>query len=412
MSDKKIDICYPQKDITDISLCVQCGKCKALCPTYQESSIEELGARGRAFLLKKLQKGEISLSKRLYEIIFSCLLCEACNSSCPMQIDITYSIYKSRRNFRHFSKKILILSLILKILSKNYAYTHSILKMLKSLEKIPKIRELNTLNYLTKRLVNLNEPPLYSENFLYRATNPKGRIAIFTGCIVNFIYPSLGRSLIRLINKLRYDVILPKGEVCCGAPLLELGLEEEAFENAQRNMKIFKNLKVESIISICPTCIHFIKNIYKRYTNQSIFNSFEVSQFLSEEASGLFELLEQRDLQKSWKITKYKEAYTIFHDPCHSKYSLNITNEPKNLLRALGINIAEPKNSGCCGSGGIFGFLFRDLSDSILNRTIESYKKSDTIITSCPNCLIQLQTKFSDKKVSHLIDIISGAIET
>ncbi|MCX7913330.1 MAG: (Fe-S)-binding protein [Thermodesulfovibrionales bacterium] len=389
----------------DISLCVQCGKCKASCPTYQDSSKELLGARGRAFLLRKFEQGLLSPSTKLYESIFSCILCEACTNSCPLQIDIPSNIYKIRKTLRNFNKKTLLLNYLSRIFFKSHSNTYRILKILKILSEIAKTVDFYPLSYIKERIANLDNAPFRDKNFLYKVSNPKGRLALFTGCIINCFHPHLAKSLVRLLNILRYDVIVPIGEVCCGAPLLELGLEEEALKNAQKNIKIYKDLNVESIVSLCPTCIHFLRNVYNNYLGQSLINSFEISEFLSKDSSGFYDLIYHKDLQKT------SNNPMIFHDPCHLKYSLNITKEPRDLLKALRIDLKEPKNNSCCGSGGIFSFFYGELSSSILDRTLNYYKETETIVTSCPNCLIQLGSKSSNQKVFHLIDVLVDTLE-
>ena len=59
-------------------------------------------------------------------------------------------------------------------------------------------------------------------------------MAIFTGCSINFLYPHLGVSLINILLKAGYEVVVPSGEVCCGMPLRTLGMEDEAIELAKK----------------------------------------------------------------------------------------------------------------------------------------------------------------------------------
>ncbi len=392
----------------DISLCVQCGRCKASCPTYLESSSEIFGARGRAAILKKFHQGEITASARLYESIFSCILCEACNKICPLRVDIAEAVYKSRKSLRNFDKKTALFNYIVKLAFKNPATTFRILKILKIISDIPKINGLYPLRYFKKLGIRPSDTPFKLETTVFRAANPRGRIAVFTGCAVNCLNPTYGKSLVNILNCLRYDVILPSGEVCCGAPLLELGLEEDALKLAKRNIEIFKDLNVEAIISLCPTCIHFIKNIYKRYLSDSIDNALDISQFLSLQTSGFTQLFKKFNHYKQNDRLINPQTKVIYHDPCHSKYSLNIFLEPRDILKRAGIDLIEPIENGCCGFGGTFGLFFEGLSDEILYRRIASYRNADTIITSCPNCTLQLRSKMKDKQVIHIIEVLAN----
>src|SRR3990172_6362531 len=96
--------------------------------------------------------------------------------------------------------------------------------------------------------------PFRREEQVFKVQKKRGRVAIFTGCSINFIFPNLGESLINVLQKFGYEVVLPKGETCCGNPLRSLGLEEEAVEQAKKNYRVFSRLKVEAVLSLCPTC--------------------------------------------------------------------------------------------------------------------------------------------------------------
>lgn len=381
--------------------------CKASCPTYIESSTEILGARGRAAILRKFNQGEISASDRLHESVFSCILCEACNKLCPLQINIADAVYKGRKSLRNFDKKAMLFNYLIKIAFKNPSATFKILKILKIISDILKIERLYPFRYFKKLDISAADSSFRGGTSVFRAPSPRGRIAIFTGCVVNSLYPSYGRALAKILNSLRYDVILPGGEVCCGAPLLELGLEEDAMKLAERNIQTFKNLNVESVISLCPTCVHFIKNIYKRRFGDCIDNVLDISQFLTAKASGFSEIRKVQYFQDHNASLINPETRAIYHDPCHSKYSLNISSEPRSILKTAGVNLIEPSESGCCGFGGTFGLLFEGLSEGILKNRLESYKKADIIITSCPNCILQLRSRIKDRQVVHIIDIIA-----
>jgi Fe-S oxidoreductase len=58
--------------LTELSKCVRCGSCKAICPTYDQVSSEAMGTRGRLSLLLALSSGQIKPSPVLNDRIFSC----------------------------------------------------------------------------------------------------------------------------------------------------------------------------------------------------------------------------------------------------------------------------------------------------------------------------------------------------
>lgn len=374
--------------------CVRCGACKALCPTYIVDATEGMSARGRIMLLKKFIERQIEPSELLAERIFSCLLCSACNRLCPLGINITDAIYKGRVSLIDLNKKRKLISLLLLHGFKKPSIVFKIIRLLEAIGDTFPVNKMQPFKALRDLKIRLPDSALRDEIYIFKASRPKARIAVFSGCTVNFLYPNIGRSLIYFLNKLDYDVILPRGEVCCGAPLVGLGFEEEAAELAKKNLNIFKKMNVEAVIGLCPTCVHFIKNEYKKLIGDQIDAATEISQF----SKKMVRTNPQSQIPSLQKI--------VYHDPCHSIYGLDIKAEPRQILKSMGFDILNSE-SGCCGFGGTFRLLYQELSEEILEKRVEEYKDAEMIITSCPNCILQLKSKITDKPIKHLAEIIN-----
>src|SRR5208337_776544 len=110
--------------------CVRCGSCKALCPTYGEDATEGMSARGRVVLLKKFIEGELGPSEILDEKIFSCMLCGACNTLCPLGIRITDAVYEGRKRLRISGKRKRLLSMAARLVFKRASTGFKVLKFL------------------------------------------------------------------------------------------------------------------------------------------------------------------------------------------------------------------------------------------------------------------------------------------
>lgn len=378
----------------ELSSCVKCGSCKALCPTYIEDATEGMSARGRIVLLEKFYEGELEPSKKLDDRIFSCMLCGACNKLCPLGINVIDAIYEGRNRLRDFNKKRRFWGIGIRIGIKKASNSFRILKFLETINEMLPVFRIYPFNAIKRMGITLPVSALRDGRYIFRVSKPKGRVAIFAGCSVNFLYPDIGRSLIDSLNAMNYDVVLPKGEVCCGAPLMGIGFKEDAAEMAERNMNVFKKLNVEAVIGLCPTCIDFIKNEYRSLIGDGIDNAVEVSQFFGKLQPLAF---------------SPQHSKVIYHDPCHSIYRLNVTSEPRQILRSMGFHLMDSE-VGCCGFGGTFRLLYQELSESILDKRVEDYKKADMIVTACPNCILQFKSKIKDKPVKHIAEIINESV--
>ncbi|MDR1160037.1 MAG: (Fe-S)-binding protein, partial [Syntrophomonadaceae bacterium] len=58
--------------------CVRCGKCRSVCPVFEEIKNETVAPRGHVFMVQMLRDGQVSPSKKVGEHLSNCLLCETC----------------------------------------------------------------------------------------------------------------------------------------------------------------------------------------------------------------------------------------------------------------------------------------------------------------------------------------------
>ncbi|MEW6067216.1 MAG: (Fe-S)-binding protein [Nitrospirota bacterium] len=382
--------------LEDLSKCVRCGSCKAFCPTYDEDITEAMGARGRLALLWSLSSGQLTSSPLLNDYIFSCTLCGACTGLCPTGIDIKEIIYHGRGILRKTDKKRRYLRFLTNFFIKSPKLSFKFLSMTQGI-LFPYLQKTGIIPFK----LELPEQYLKNGQQVYQVHKKKGRIAIFTGCAVNFLYPHLGASLINVLRSLDYEVILPTGEVCCGMPLRTLGMEKEAIKLAKKNVSIFNKLNVEAVLSLCPTCTLAIKGDYPKLIGEGIEKAMDISSFFVDKLN---------PSQLSHLPSDFKKA--VYHDPCHLKYGLGIEKEPREIIGHTGIDLIETRGQKCCGFAGVFSIAYKELSQGILNKCLGDYVKAggEMIITSCPGCMIQLSRGSEDKPVLHLIEIIEEAL--
>jgi glycolate oxidase iron-sulfur subunit len=239
--------------------------------------------------------------------------------------------------------------------------------------------------------------PLREGGALYRLQNARGRVAVFAGCTVDFLYPSYGRALIQSLLALRYDVVLPKGEVCCGAPLLSLGFRDDAVALAEKNVRLFRDLRVEAVISLCPTCVYYLRDVYRMLLGESVGSVMDDITFFANHQDRLME--------------KAHHLPVAYHASCHTRNMLKSDRAARTLLAAAGYESGSPQE-GCCGFGETFSVLYDEMSASLRDKMLASYCNYNTIITSCPNCMLQFERGLNntDKKIRHSIEIIHESL--
>ena len=376
--------------LEDLSKCVRCGSCKALCPTYADDPLEPMGTRGRLILLRGLIKGEIKPSPLLNERIFSCILCGACAGTCPLGVDIPEAIYRGRAFLSSSDKKRRLMRPLARVSTR---WPDLAFRMFRLVER-------RLLPFLARRGIipfspELPDTPLKRSEQVFKVHKKKGRVAVFAGCATNFIFPHLGESLINVLLKFGYEVVLPKGETCCGAPLRALGLEKDAAELAKKNYRVFSRLKVDAIVSLCPTCTLFLRSEYPKMIGRGLEKAMDISTFLEDKL---------KPVDKIYKTSFY-------HDPCHLYYGLGVKNEPREIIKKSGLDLVGAGEPDCCGFGGLYCLSFKEISSDLLRKRADKIAESsaDMVITSCPGCVLQLSRSITDRPVLHLIELIEEA---
>jgi glycolate oxidase iron-sulfur subunit len=390
---KKADVAMSSEEVRyleELAKCVRCGSCKAQCPTYDADPLEPMGARGRLVLLHGLITGKIGPSKLLNDRIFSCILCGACSVSCPVGVDVAGAIYRGRALLADTDKKRRYLRFLAGYFTRYPDFAFRVARLSQRFLS-PRLVKMGLLPFIPE----LPEAPFRRAEQVVKVPKRKGRVAIFTGCSVHFIFPQLGESLINVLQKFGYEVILPKGEVCCGVPLRTLGREKDAAEMARRNYRVFSRLKVDAVLSLCPTCTVSLKHHYPDMIGKGLDEAMDVSVFFRDKIG----------LADSIRKT------ALYHDPCHLRYDLGVTGEPREIIRKAGLDLVTGGDQGCCGFGGLFCLSFRDISNGLLKKRSERIIDADpdVVISSCPGCILQLSRTITDRPVLHLIEVIEEA---
>ncbi|MBI4825324.1 MAG: (Fe-S)-binding protein [Nitrospirae bacterium] len=387
------------KYCSELSRCVKCGTCKSLCPTYMTSLNESMGARGRVAMLEALCKEGLAPSKVLADRIFNCILCGACKGLCPLGINIPEMIYHGRALLKDSYRNKNLLNKALQYSASGMDTTFSLLSVLQKILYRPLYRS-GKLRYMPA----VTSHPFKNGIQVYKNTKKIGRIAIFTGCQINYLYPHIGEALVNILLTKRYEVIVFKGEVCCGAPMRGAGLEDEAKAAARKNINTFKMTRAEAVISMCPTCTNTIRSEYPELTGDTITNIMDVNEFFI-----------KNNITQGLELPREVVTY---HDPCHARYGMKMTREPREILKSIkGVEFVEMKNADeCCGFGGFFSMNYKDLSRAIGRKKFENINNTHagTVVTSCPGCVMQLEDikreTGSDVKIKHIVEVVDDAM--
>jgi glycolate oxidase iron-sulfur subunit len=361
-----------------------------------ETGQETLVARGKLALLSGHFSDLLPADKEIYHLLSNCLLCGACAENCASGVKADELIQKGRCLFmekvgpskwkRFLTREILPHPERLKTLRPGH-------KLL--FKKIPAERGLKLRFSSDPR----TWPELARPFFLDRKRRPSlsqkspfPKIGYFVGCLTNYVYPEVGEATLKLLS-LKGAVSVPKEQTCCGLPAFALGDMKTARDLARKNVLAFNQDSLEAVVVSCSSCATHIKTAYRELLAGE--KAFEPkAQDFIQKVEELSRFINREDFTQT-SLPHFAPQSVAFHDPCHAKRKLKITEEPRDLLRSVpGLSLVELKGNRCCGHGGLFNLSHPDLSQKILEHPLNDLDQSgaEVIATSCMACLMQFKS--------------------
>jgi len=228
----------------------------------------------------------------------------------------------------------------------------------------------------------------------------KGRVAVFTGCLINVAYPEIATDLAAVLERIGYEPVLPQGQTCCGAPLMNFGETAAARRVAEVNRRALAESGAETVLTPCAACGHTLKSTYPRLLSPDWpggkFHVLDALEFLAGAELGPLAPLAK-------KVT--------YHDPCQLRWGQKIAQQPRDLLSRCARYIEMPGAERCCGGGGAFSLFHPDIAGKIADRKARSIRESgaDVVATACPGCMLLLSAHLPEPPL-HVIQILRAAM--
>ncbi|WP_196601137.1 L-lactate dehydrogenase (quinone) large subunit LdhH [Pectinatus frisingensis] len=407
----------------EVYQCVRCASCLNVCPIWSTVGGNVYGhiySGGIGAILTGLLNGLDEFSQ------FSdlCIGCRRCTTVCPGKINIPDLIQELRN--RQVAKKGLSFpeKMIFQKIMTNRKVFHSLLRAASLGQKPVKSGKFirNLPLFFAKMTEGRSLPAIADKPFRDRAekllqnnpANPKMRIAFFSGCNLDFVFPETGESVVKVLQDIGAEVIYPQEQNCCGKPIIGAGDLDTARRLAKQNIAALEATNADYVIAACPTCAETLEQTYKElFKDDKVW--LERAEKLSRKLKEFSSFVEQIYADNGrLKNTAGKEKIT-YHDSCHMRRSLGIYKEPRELLKsAPGYEFVEMTGADqCCGMAGSFGMKYADLSIQLLNRKLKNIKESGatTVAVACPACMMQIgggiDKMAPNIKIKHIADILA-----
>ncbi|MEA1916781.1 MAG: (Fe-S)-binding protein [Campylobacterota bacterium] len=423
MSEKKIFNFSATSDA-----CVKCGKCIPVCTIHNVNADEVTSPRGFIDLLGAYERGHLELDKNAKDIFESCFLCTACTEVCPKDLptdmvieqvraDIAqkFGIAWYKRFFFYLLRHRAVMDLLFKF---GWVFQTCGFKIRKDIESmslrfsLPMIKADRLLPSLSKKSF-LNSYPEHISN------NSKRKVALFIGCLANYNYTGIGKSLVEILKHLEIDVFIPKAQKCCGAPAYFTGDFDTVDSNAKKNIEYFESFAddVEAIIIPEATCSAMIKEDYEHFFHDQL-EWRERARAIKSKIFMATEWLNNNTHLPTLLASKNRSELSVtYHDPCHAKKMQGIYKEPRELINK-NYNIVEMEDSSvCCGFGGVTmqseKYHYAKAAGEPKAKMIKD-TNADVVSAECSACRMQINNSMASEDVQTLfknpIELIAEAL--
>ncbi len=242
------------------------------------------------------------------------------------------------------------------------------------------------------------------------------RVALFVTCMVDTLFPDVGRATVALLERLGVDVAFPMAQTCCGQAHINTGYQREAVPLVRGFVDAFEGY--DAVVAPSGSCVGSVRHqhasVARRYGDEALAvraeaigaRTFELSEYL-------FDVLGISDVGASFPHT------VTYHPTCHSLRMLGVGDKPLALLREVrGLQLIElPAAEECCGFGGTFAVKNAETSTAMLADKMSAVLTTgaEVCAASDSSCLMHIGGGLSRLKTGvrtvHLAEILASTAD-
>ncbi len=366
--------------------CLTCNVCSGYCPVVSSfKNIETWSSKGRAVLTRGLSSGELQLSPKATDVLYSCSLCGLCFAPCFESTQVRKAILDTRH--RAAQKK---------LTPDLFAATAKNIFEVGDPSGMPS----------SKRVAWAQQ--LYQQ----RGSFPQKASALYwAGCVASTRTPNTAKALSAILSRADVEfTYLGEKEGCCGYVLFASGLWDEAKENASKLVERLRQTKAETLITTCAGCYYTFTKMYPEILG------IELPCKVQHATQYVGQLIKEKNL-----IPHDLNRRITYHDPCSLGRHSNVYNPPRDVLNAVPkldfVEMPLSRNhSRCCGAGGgLWSFNNTVAMNCATERLIKDVIPLgvSTLATACPTCHINLRNAIARNslgvRVCDVVEIVELA---
>ena len=240
-------------------------------------------------------------------------------------------------------------------------------------------------------------------------------VQLFVTCLVNSLYPNVGKATVQLLEEAGYEVEFPLDQTCCGQPAYNGGFEAEARAQTRQMLDVLDATDGPIVVpsgSCAAMLVHHSAELvaddpaYRAKAARVAQRTRELTQFLVDDAG----------FEPSRIV--HGGGTTTYHASCHGLRWLEILDQPRQLLDSAGADrVPLEGEDECCGFGGLFSVKAPEVSAAMMDTKIDRIEASgaDTVVGVDVSCLMHigggLRRRGNTIAVKHIAELLAGDLE-
>jgi glycolate oxidase iron-sulfur subunit len=390
--------------------------------------LEADSPRGRIRQVLEVDAGRMAIGDTLALHMDRCLGCRACESACPSGVEYGRILERVRAEIEANYRRPLPARL-----ARRYAYG-TVLRSFRSLRRWARLLRFYQRSGLQRvlratgilRLLGLADleallPAIDSHFFLDQIgsyfpprTHARGEVIFFAGCVQSVAFSELNRATIRVLNANGVGVLVAPHQRCCGALHSHAGYRKQARHLARVNLRAIEDLQCERILTNTAGCGAMLKSYGELLADDPRY-AHKAGEFASK-VRDVTEYLAEIGVTPPPPLAGLRVTY---QDACHLAHGQKVREQPRELLKALGVDLVEMARADhCCGSAGTYNITQNKLSREILDLKMADVAatKAGVLATTNVGCMLQLRAGVErsglEMEVVHVLELLDRAYES
>ncbi|HEY5249915.1 MAG TPA: FAD-linked oxidase C-terminal domain-containing protein, partial [Dermatophilaceae bacterium] len=238
-------------------------------------------------------------------------------------------------------------------------------------------------------------------------TSPGGKVVLWPDSFTSYLAPEVGEAAVAVLQDAGFEVVLPRGPVCCGLTWIstgQLGVAKRVLRRSLSCLDEYLSAGVP-VVGLEPSCLAVF-----RHEAPALLPGDESARLALGLTFTLAELLATYAPQ--WTPPQVGgEALVQMH--CHQHAVIGFEAD-RALMKAAGISATVP-DSGCCGLAGNFGFerghyeVSRAAGERVLLPAVRAAADTTVIVADGFSCRTQID-QATDRRPLHLAQVLAAAL--